>query len=150
MTTDVHLLLVSGSLRAASTNAAVQATVADLALGGVRTTLYAGVSSLPHFNPDDDVDPLPAAVARLRNAIGVADALLFCTPEYGRRSPGLIEEHARLDRSGAWRPSRSPVAWINAAPGAGSTVAETDRRRRLVLERPPRRRFPPRSLAGRC
>src|SRR5215468_1750424 len=50
----IHVLLISGSLRAASTNTAVLRTAAEVADDGVTTTLYAGMGDLPHFSPDDD------------------------------------------------------------------------------------------------
>ena len=59
--------------------------------------LYRGLADLPHFNPDDDTDPLPAPVAALRAAIAEADALLICTPEYAGTLPGLVQEPAGLD-----------------------------------------------------
>ncbi|WP_264767108.1 hypothetical protein [Nocardia aurantia] len=36
---------------------------------------------LPHFNPDDDQDPLPPAVVDLRQGIEAAAALLICTAD---------------------------------------------------------------------
>jgi chromate reductase, NAD(P)H dehydrogenase (quinone) len=38
-------------------------------------TVYEGLAGLPHFSPDDDVDPLPPAVAALRSQIRSAHAL---------------------------------------------------------------------------
>src|SRR4051812_47931749 len=78
----VSLLLVSGSLRAGSTNAAALRTAEALAPDGVETVLYSGMAELPHFNPDDDAEgqPLHPAVAAMRDAVARADALLVCTP----------------------------------------------------------------------
>lgn len=49
------------------------------------------LAALPHFNPDDDRDPLPAAVRVLRTAIADVDAVLFCTPEYAGTLPGSFK-----------------------------------------------------------
>ena len=89
----VSLLLVSGSLRAGSTNAAVLRTAAALAPDGVETVLYGGMAELPHFNPDDDAEgqPLHPAVAAMRDAVARADALLVCTPEYAGALPGALK-----------------------------------------------------------
>ena len=57
-----ELLLICGSLRAASTNMAMMRTVLQMLPDGVAGTLYEGLATLPHFDPDDDHDPLPAAV----------------------------------------------------------------------------------------
>jgi hypothetical protein len=72
----IRVLLVSGSLRSRSTNTAALRTAAALVVPGVEGVLYEDVSSLPHFNPDDDSDPLPGAVADLRSPIRTAEPLL--------------------------------------------------------------------------
>jgi NAD(P)H-dependent FMN reductase len=107
------ILLICGSLRAGSGNAAVLATAATFA----EATSYAGLADLPHFNPDDDRDPLHPAVAALRAEIKAADALLFCTPEYAGALPGSFKN--LLDWTiGGGEIYRKPVAWINASSGA--------------------------------
>jgi len=57
----------------------------------VRVELYDGLASLPHFNPDDDVDVPPPAVLELRRRVGAADGLLFCSPEYAHGVPGSLK-----------------------------------------------------------
>jgi chromate reductase len=121
-----RLLLVSGSLRARSTNTAVLATAARLLPAGVEVLSAPGPADLPHFNPDDDVDPLPPAVAGLRAAVHAADGVLFCVPEYAGALPGsfknLLDWTIGDDRSGSL--NGKPVAWINASPrGAGAAHA---------------------------
>jgi NAD(P)H-dependent FMN reductase len=114
----MSLLLISGSVRAGSTNAAVLRTAA---LFGP-SVLYDGLGDLPHFNPDDDRDPLHPAVAALRAAIGAADALLFSTPEYAGGLPGSFKN--LLDWTvGGGEMDRKRVAWINAASTASPTGA---------------------------
>jgi len=49
-----RILLISGSLRAGSTNSALLRTAQACSPSGVETTLYEGLGALPHFNPDDD------------------------------------------------------------------------------------------------
>lgn len=119
------ILLISGSTRAASTNSALLRTAAASVPD---TVLYDGLASLPHFNPDDDHDPLPAAVAALRAAVASADAVLFCTPEYAGTLPGSFKN--LLDWCvGGVEISGKPVAWVNAAAdgrrggGAHATLA---------------------------
>jgi len=77
MDRTVRALLVSGSLRGRSTNTAALRTAAALVIPGVEAVLYKGVDGLPHFNPDDDSDPLPGAIADLRSQIRTADAVLL-------------------------------------------------------------------------
>jgi chromate reductase len=117
-----NVLLISGSTRSASTNSAFVRTVAALDPDAV---LYDGLSALPHFNPDDDADPLPPEVAALREAIASADALLFCTPEYAGTLPGSFKN--LLDWTvGGTEIAGKPVAYINVAAdarrGAGATA----------------------------
>jgi chromate reductase len=110
----VKVVLISGSLRAGSTNAALLRTAGDLGTGHAVTTLYAGLATLPHFNPDDDHEPLPPAVADLREKIRTADAVLFCTPEYAGDLPGSFKN--LLDWTvGGGEMYQKPVAWINAS-----------------------------------
>ncbi|MFJ7911125.1 NADPH-dependent FMN reductase [Kitasatospora sp. NPDC096204] len=121
MPNERHILLLPGSLRAGSTNETVLRTAAAVAAAtpGLRATYYAGLAGLPHFNPDHDTDPLPEPVAALRAAIGEADALLVCTPEYAGTLPGAFKN--LLDWTvGGVEISDKPTGWINAAgPGRG-------------------------------
>jgi NAD(P)H-dependent FMN reductase len=122
------VLLISGSTRAASTNAALVRTAAICAPAGVSAVSYDGLTDLPHFNPDDDHDPLPPAVAALRAAIAGSTALLFCTPEYAGTLPGSMKNLLDWTVGGIEMVDR-PVAWVNAAAdprrggGAHATLA---------------------------
>src|SRR6202034_280843 len=69
-----RLLLVSGSVRRASTNTAVLRTVQADAGAEAECILCDELAELPHFNPDDDHDAPPVAVVRLRDAVHRADA----------------------------------------------------------------------------
>jgi chromate reductase, NAD(P)H dehydrogenase (quinone) len=112
-----RVLLVTGSLRAASTNTALLRTAATVAPAGIEADLYLELGELPHFNPDDDVDPLPPAVARLRERIRAADAVVFSVPEYAGALPGslknLLDWTIGDDQPGSIY--EKPVAWINAS-----------------------------------
>lgn len=111
--TKPRVLLISGSLRAGSTNEAV-IRAAEAETAHADTLVYGGMGALPHFNPDHDRDPLPAPVAALREAIDRADALLICTPEYAGTLPGSFKN--LLDWTvGGTEISDKPTAWINAA-----------------------------------
>ncbi|MCX5146502.1 NAD(P)H-dependent oxidoreductase [Streptomyces sp. NBC_00320] len=130
MSTLPLILLLSGSLRAGSSNEAVLRTAQAVAASQVRTAGYEGLAALPHFNPDDDTDPLPAPVVELRAAIGEAAAVLICTPEYAGTLPGAFKN--LLDWTiGGTEICNKPVAWVNAAsPGRGQGAEAT---LRLVL-----------------
>lgn len=118
MAASVQILLVTGSLRAASTNTAVLRTVAAVAPPGVTPVLYGGLADLPAFNPDDDVADLSSAVADLRAQIHAADALLFSTPEYAGALPGslknLLDWTVGDDQVGSIH--EKPTGWVNTSP----------------------------------
>ena len=107
-----RLLLICGSLRSGSTNEALLQTVASLLPDDVTADLYDGMGRLPHFNPDDDHDPLPDIVVDLRNRISDATAILVSTPEYAGAMPGSLKN--LLDWTvGGVETSDKPAAWIN-------------------------------------
>jgi chromate reductase, NAD(P)H dehydrogenase (quinone) len=128
------ILLVSGSLRAGSTNTAVLRTAQAVAPAGIETVLYEGMAGLPHFNPDDDAEgaPVHPAVAELRAAVAAADALLLSTPEYAGALPGsfknLLDWTIGDDQPGSIY--EKPVAWINTSPRGAAHAHES---LRLVL-----------------
>lgn len=123
-----RVLAISGSTRHGSTNTAFCHAAAAFAPAGITVQAYPDVSVLPHFNPDDDHDPLPAPVAALRAAIAAADAVLFCTPEYAGTLPGALKN--LLDWTvGGTELTGKPVAWVAVAAdprrgqGAHATLA---------------------------
>jgi NAD(P)H-dependent FMN reductase len=87
----MRILGLCGSLRAASSNAALLDAAARVAPADVEIARFAGVGALPHFNPDLDVEPPPPAVARWRDALRSADAVLLSSPEYVHGVPGALK-----------------------------------------------------------
>ncbi len=125
-----RILLIPGSLRGQSTNAAVLRTVQSAAVGYVTAVLFTGLGDLPLFNPDADEDPLDPAVADLRAQIRAADALLFSTPEYAGALPGafknLLDWTVGDDQPGSIY--EKPVGWVNASPRGAPNAHESLRR----------------------
>ncbi|TQF74253.1 NAD(P)H-dependent oxidoreductase [Rhodococcus spelaei] len=120
----MRLLLISGSTRAGSTNGAALATLREEAPAGSSAVVYEGLATLPMFNPDDDTDPLPPAVADLRRAIASTDGVVFCTPEYAGTLPGSLKNLLDWTVGGTEMTGR-PAAWINvAATGRGRGAAD--------------------------
>ena len=113
MTLDV--LAISGSLRARSSNTSLLRLAASVAPDDVHVELYDGLASLPHFNPDDDVDLPPPAVLELRRRVGAADGLLFCSPEYAHGVPGSLKNALDWLVASVELPGK-PVASLNASP----------------------------------
>ena len=127
-----RILLVSGSLRRASTNTAVLRTAIATAPDGVIVQFYDDVAALAAFNPDDEEASLPAAAANLREQVRAADALLFSVPEYAGGLPGafknLLDWLIGDDQPGSIY--EKPVAWINASVRG---AVNADASLRLVL-----------------
>jgi chromate reductase, NAD(P)H dehydrogenase (quinone) len=130
----MRVLAISGSLRRGSYNRRLLLAAADLVLDDVELELWDGLKALPPYDEDDDVQPAPAAVARLRAAIAGADALLIATPEYNSSIPGQLKN--ALDW--ASRPIATsvlrgkPVAVVGASTGAfGAVWAQAELRKVL-------------------
>ena len=87
-----RILAISGSLRRASHNTALLRTAAAHAPEDVDVELFEGLERIPPYNEDHDTDDVPAEVARLREEIGAADAVLFSTPEYNGTLPGQLKQ----------------------------------------------------------
>jgi len=87
----MQILGISGSLRRDSHNTRLLRAAAMALPPGVEFELFDGLAELPHYSEDLDVDPAPAPVARLRDAIAAADALLIATPEYNHSIPGALK-----------------------------------------------------------
>lgn len=112
----MKILAISGSLRAASLNSMLLRATARLAPAGMEVRLFTGLGDLPLFNPDiEAADPAP--VAKLRNSIIEADALVIASPEYAHGVTGVIKN--ALDwMVGNESFINKPVALFNASPRA--------------------------------
>jgi chromate reductase, NAD(P)H dehydrogenase (quinone) len=121
----IRLLLVTGSTRHGSTNSAALRTAAELLDGRAEVVVHEALGSLPPFNPDDDRDPLPPAVAALRDEIAAADVVVFCTPEYAGTLPGTLKNLLDWTVGGGEMDGRR-ATWINVAgPGRGTGADAT-------------------------
>jgi chromate reductase, NAD(P)H dehydrogenase (quinone) len=117
----VRILAVSGSLRAGSGNTRLVEALPQLADPGVEVSIYRGLGGLPLFNPDLE-DPLPEPVAALRRAVGAADGLIICSPEYAHGVAGALKNALDwLVPSVEFAGIRAAI--INAAPRARHAVA---------------------------
>ena len=112
---SIRILTLSGSLRAKSSNAALLQAIALLAPREVSVVPYDGLSGLPHFNPDLDVEPAPPAVIALREMVADADALVISSPEYAHGVPGSLKNALDWLVSGV-EIYQKPVALLNPSP----------------------------------
>jgi NAD(P)H-dependent FMN reductase len=90
------ILVLVGSLRAASINRQIAELAATVAADDVTVTIFEGLAELPFYNEEIDdamnteAPPL-APVAALRSAAADADAALVVTPEYNGSYPAVIK-----------------------------------------------------------
>ncbi|MDT5092650.1 MAG: hypothetical protein QOH60_2013 [Mycobacterium sp.] len=129
---DIKVLALVGSLRAASTNRQIAELAAENAPGDVAVTLYEGLGDVPFYNEDIDGADAPAAAVKLRNAVADADAVLVVTPEYNGSYPALVKNAIDwLSRPyGASAVSGKPVAVIGGSLGQYGGVWSHDATRK--------------------
>ena len=125
----MKVLGISGSLRSDSHNTAL------LRNAPVELELWDDLRSIPPYDEDDDVEPAPPAVARMRATVAGADAILFATPEYNGSVPGQLKNAIDwLSRPRATSVLRNkPVAVVGASTGMfGGVWAQAELRKVLA------------------
>lgn len=129
---DVKVLVLVGSLRAASVNRQLAELAIESAPDGVSLQLFDRLGELPFYNEDLDNDEVAEAVTALRQAAAVADAALVVTPEYNGSIPGVLKNAidwlSRPYGSGAL--NGKPVAVVGAALGQYGGVWAHDETRK--------------------
>lgn len=130
------LLGIAGSLRARSYNRRLLDAASAGLPAGVELDVFDGLHDIPPYNADTDLDPAPPAVARLREAIAGADALLVATPEYNASVPGHLKN--ALDWASRPFPDSAlrtrPAAVIGASVSPrGAVWAQADLRKALTI-----------------
>jgi chromate reductase, NAD(P)H dehydrogenase (quinone) len=132
----MRVLAVSGSLRSDSYNTSLLRAAIEAAPEGVEVELFdpAGIRELPLYDQDLDGSEPPEPVARLREAWGSADAILFATPEYNGSIPGGLKnaiDWASRPRQEAALLNKT-VSVVGASPGQfGAMWAQADLRKIL-------------------
>ncbi len=129
-TTDVLVLV--GSLRAASINKQLAELAVESAPEGVTLQVFDRLGELPHYNEDIDTEDAPEPVQALRAAAAVAGAALVVTPEYNGSIPGVLKNAidwlSRPWGNGALKDK--PVAVIGTALGGYGGVWAHDETRK--------------------
>lgn len=132
----IRILGLSGSLRSGSHNTALLRAAALSLPSGVELEVYDGLRDLPHYDADLDVEPVPEAAARLREAIADADGVLIATPEFNGSIPGALKN--ALDWASRPFPDNSlrgkPVAVVGASTGLfGAVWAQAETKKVLGI-----------------
>lgn len=103
---QTRVLVLVGSLRAASVNRQLAEAAVQTAPDGVSVSLYEGLGEVPFYNEDIDVaGSVPAAAQALRDAVAESDALLLVTPEYNGTTTAVL---------------KNAIDWISRPYGAGA------------------------------
>jgi chromate reductase, NAD(P)H dehydrogenase (quinone) len=130
----MRILAISGSLRRHSHNTRLLRVAAELMPAVSELQIFDHLKDVPPYDQDDDVDPVPDAARRLREAIAAADAVLIATPEYNASIPGQLKN--ALDWASRPFPDNvlrnKPVAVIGASTGMfGAVWAQAEARKVL-------------------
>lgn len=143
MSTPVHVLGISGSLRKGSLHTALLRNAAELLPPNV-TLDIADISALPLYNEDLDVGEGPEPVRALRAQIAAADALLLGVPEYNYSFSAAIKNVLDWGSRPYRNPplSGKPAAFVSTGGQAGGARAQLQLRQvavytnLLVLNKP--------------
>ncbi|CRZ15285.1 NAD(P)H-dependent oxidoreductase [Mycolicibacterium neworleansense] len=116
---DIKVLVLIGSLRAASINRQLAELAVEQAPDGVELRIFDRLGELPFYNEDIDGDDVAEPVVALRAAAAEADAALVVTPEYNGSIPGVLKNAidwlSRPWGNGALKDK--PLAVVGAALG---------------------------------
>ena len=107
----LRFVVMVGSLRKGSYNAAIARALPALAPEGVTITPLASVGEFPLYNFDVQEKGFPPVVTATAKAIAESDGVIFVTPEYNHSIPGVL---------------KNAIDWISRLPSqpfAGKKVA---------------------------
>src|SRR5438270_3770284 len=114
----LRLVVMVGSLRKGSYNAAIARALPALAPEGVTIAPLGSVGDFPLYNADVQEKGFPAPVTAMAEAIRAADGVIFVTPEYNHSIPGVLKNAVDwVSRVPNQAFAGKPVAIQSASPG---------------------------------
>ena len=111
MADQFKVLVICGSLRKGSYNAALTRALPALAPPEMKFVTAPPIGAFPLYNADVQEAGFPAPAEDLASAIRAADGVLFVTPEYNWSMPGVL---------------KNAIDWVSRLPNqpfAGKAVA---------------------------
>jgi len=131
---DINVLALVGSLRAASVNRQIAEVASENGPDGISVAVYDGLGDVPFYNEDVDGADAPVAARNLRAAVADADAVLVLTPEYNGSIPAVVKNAIDwLSRPfGDGAVTAKPLAVIGAAGGRYGGVWAHDETRKSL------------------
>ncbi len=133
--TPLRLVVLVGSLRKGSYNAAVARALPALAPDGVTIVPLGSVGDFPLYNQDVQAGGFPAPVTAMGEAIAGADGVIIVTPEYNYSIPGVLKNAIDwLSRLPKQPFAGKPVLLESASPGGfGGVRAQLHLRHSLIF-----------------
>ncbi len=129
---EIKVLVLVGSLRAASVNRQLAELAVEQAPDGVTLQIFDRLGELPFYNEDIDTAEVAEPVVALRAAAAEAEAALVVTPEYNGSIPGVLKNAidwlSRPWGDGALKDK--PLAVVGAALGQYGGVWAHDETRK--------------------
>lgn len=129
----MHILAIYGSLRSASHNKTLAASLQSYAPEGMTIELVPSGPDLPLFNEDLEAD-FPASAQAYKDKIAAADGVIFVTPEYNRGMPGVLKNFidwtSRPSGQHPWKDKAIGVMGVSSGP-RGTIVAQYDLKRSM-------------------
>ncbi len=107
----LHFVVMVGSLRKGSFNAAIARALPELAPEGVTIEPLPSVGEFPLYDHDLQLQGFPPVVTRVADMIREADGTIVVTPEYNHSIPGVL---------------KNAIDWISRLPNqpfAGKPIA---------------------------
>lgn len=131
----LHFVVLVGSLRRGSFNAAIARALPALAPNGVAILPLGSIGDFPLFNQDVEAQGFPDAVVQMGAAIAKADGVIIVTPEYNYSVPGVLKNALDWLSHLPTKPfAGKPVAIESASPGVfGGVRAQHHLRQTLVF-----------------
>ncbi|MFT8720455.1 NADPH-dependent FMN reductase [Acetobacter sp.] len=131
----LHFVVLIGSLRKDSINAAVARTLPSLVPEGVNVSFLGSIGDFPHYNADVQDEGFPEPVLKMAAQIKASDGVIIVTPEYNYSVPGVLKNAIDwLSRLSPQPFTGKPLAIQTASPGAiGGARAQYHLRQMLVF-----------------
>ncbi|MEH7238662.1 NADPH-dependent FMN reductase [Bacillus sp. JJ1562] len=116
----MNIVTLVGSLRKNSFNMQVAKTMQERYKDKLNMQI-ADIGALPHFNQDDELDPLQV-VKDFKASIANADGVIIITPEYNWSVPGVLKNALDWTSRGEKVLIGKKVMTLGATPGMLGTI----------------------------
>src|SRR5436853_250632 len=115
----MNVLVICGSLREGSYNAALARALPALAPHGMHVTDAPRVDTMPHYNHDDQAATgFPSSVIAFADAIRAADGVIIVSPEYNWTIPGALKNAVDWVSRMTEQPFKDKPVALQSASGA--------------------------------